>query len=91
MLDVGAVLIVIVAWIVVREGIRRWVRARAERDAITVRQAAFAYSAAIAMAPLFLLPWRHSVGDVVFLSAAAVVIFLGKYALISYSISDPET
>ena len=90
MLDVGSVLIVVVAWILAREGIRRWVRARAERDAISVRQAAFAYSAAIAIAPLFLLPWRHTAGDVFFLSAAAVVIFLGKYALINYAIDEPE-
>ena len=88
MLDVGAVLIVIVAWVVLREGIRRWVRWRAENNAISVRQAAFAYSLAIAIAPLLLLPWRHTEADVIFLSAAAVVIFLGKYALISYSITD---
>ena len=91
MLDVGAVLIVVIAWIAVREVIRRWVRARAERDAISVRQAATAYSAAIAIAPFFLLPWRNSVDDIIFLSGAAVVIFLGKYALIRYAISDPET
>jgi hypothetical protein len=84
-LDLGAVIIVIVAWVVLRELIRRWVASRYHE--ISTRRAAIAYSVALAIAPLLLLPWRHSLEDVVFLSLAAIFIFLGKYANISYALS----
>jgi hypothetical protein len=86
-LDVGAAIIVLLAWVVLRALIRRWVSARLEFDEISPRQAAIAYSVALAIAPLLLLPWRHSPEDIVFLSFASVLIFVGKYAQISYSLT----
>jgi hypothetical protein len=45
----------------------------------------------LAIAPLLLLPWHHSEGDIIFLVGAAVIIFLGKIGLIAYAIErrDP--
>jgi hypothetical protein len=91
-LDLGAVLIVIVVWIALRFVIAIWVSRRAETGAFSPLQVAVVYSLLIAIAPLLLLPWRHSEGDVIFLVGAAVVIFLGKIGLISYAIErrDPR-
>ena len=85
MLAIGDVIIVVLVWVVLRELIRRWVASRYE--VISARGAALAYSVAIAIAPLLLLPWRHSPEDIVILSIASVLIFLGKYAYISYALS----
>ena len=87
MVDPGTAVIVVVAWIVSRWAIQQWVARRLEAREISPRGAAFAYSIALAIAPLLLLPWRHTIEDVIFLSLVAVLIFLGKYAYISYAVS----
>ena len=87
MVDPGVAVIVVLAWILVRLAIQQWVARRFEARQISARGAAFAYSIALAIAPLLLLPWRHTIEDVIFLSIVAVLIFLGKYAYISYAVS----
>jgi hypothetical protein len=86
-IDLGAAIIVIVVWIVVRLALQLWIAPRRLSGEISPRFAAFVYSLALAIAPLLFLPWRHSEADVVFFSLAAVVIFLGKYAYINYALS----
>ena len=87
MVDPGTAIIVVVAWIAARWAIQRWVAARIESRQISPRGAAFAYSIALAIAPFLLLPWRHTVEDIIFLTFAAAMIFVGKYAYISYAVS----
>jgi hypothetical protein len=86
-IDLDAAIIVTLVWIIVRLALQLWVAPRRLSGEISARQAAFAYSVALAIAPLLFLPWRHSEGDVLFLSFAAVTIFLGKYAYINYALS----
>ena len=87
MVDPGTAVLVVVAWVVLRLGIQQWVARRVASREISPRGAAVGYSVALAIAPLLLLPWRHTVEDVIFLTVAAAAIFIGKYAYINYAVS----